>query len=148
VENGEDFDASAELAGLDAATSGYATAMPGEGWYHLALGVGAGMVVAAQGLSSPWSWILPLAFVLSVPLFMAWWRKSHGWWVPGYGPERTRWVVVLMAVVLASLAFVSFMADAVWVSVIMGAIAAVVVAALGFVWMHVWRRGLKAVPAP
>lgn len=147
MENDEDFDASADLAGLDAATAGYASAMPGEGWYHLALGVVIGAIVTAQGLSSPWSWVLPLAALFTVPLLIAWWRASHGWWVSGYKPERTRWVIAVMAVAYLGLAFVSFIADSVWVSVVMGIIAALVITVTGFVWMIVWRRGLKAVDA-
>lgn len=147
MENDEGLDAAEELAGLDAATSGYATATAGEGWYHLALGFGVGVIVTAQGLSSPWSWILPLAFLVTLPLFIGWWRRSHGWWVSGYGPARTRWVVALMAVAYVGLAFASFVAESVWVSVMLGAIAAVVITASGFVWMFVWRRGLKAAGA-
>lgn len=143
MENDGSLDAAQNLADLDAATSGYATPTAGEGWYHLALGVCAGVMVTAQGLPSPWSWILPLAFLATLPLFIGWWRRSHGWWVSGYGPARTRWVVALMALAYVGLAFVSFAADSVWVSVMMGAITAVVVAVSGFVWMLVWRRGLK-----
>jgi hypothetical protein len=147
MENDERLDAAQSLAGLDAATSGYATPTAGEGWYHLALGVCAGVMVTAQGLPSPWSLILPLVFLATVPVFMGWWRRSHGWWVSGYGPARTRWVVALMTVALLGLMFVSFVVDSVWVSVTMGAIAAVVITASGFVWMSVWRRGLKAAGA-
>lgn len=144
MENDNSLDAAEALAGLDAATAGYAPAMAGEGWYHLALGVCLGVMVTAQGLPSPWSWILPLAFLASLPLFIGWWRRSHGWWVSGYGPARTRWVVALMVVAYAGLAFVSFAANSVWVSVMMGAITAVVITVAGFAWMRVWRRGLKA----
>lgn len=143
MENDEVFDPAVELAGLDSATAGYASAAPGEGWYHLALGVGAGIVVAAQGLSSPWSWILPLVFLFTVPLLVSWWRTSHGWWVSGYGPKRTRWVVALMAIAFVGLGFLSDVTESVWVSVFAGAVAAAVITATGFVWMHVWRRGLK-----
>lgn len=143
MENDESLDAAESLVGLDAATSGYATATAGEGWYHVVLGVCAGVMVMAQGLPSPWSWILPLAFLATLPLFIGWWRRSHGWWVSGYGPARTRWVVALMALAYVGLAFVSFAANSVWVSVTMGAITAAVVTVSGFVWMLVWRRGLK-----
>ncbi|GGD78990.1 hypothetical protein [Microbacterium murale] len=147
MENDDSHDAAQDLASLDAATAGYATAMAGEGCYHVALGVGVGAVVTSQGLASPWSWILPLVFLATLPLFIGWWRRSHGWWVSGYGPARTRWVVALMVVAYVGLSFVSFAADSVWVSAIMGAITAVVVAAAGFVWMFVWRRGLTAADA-
>lgn len=147
MENDERLDAAQDLAGVDAATSGYAAATAGESWYHVALGVCAGAMVTAQGLSSPWSWILPLVFLATLPLFIGWWRRSHGWWVSGYGPARTRWVIALMVVAYVGLSFVSFAADSVWVSAIMGAITAVVVAAAGFVWMFVWRRGLTAAAA-
>ncbi|MDQ0645433.1 hypothetical protein [Microbacterium murale] len=147
MENDEGRDAARDLANLDAATAGYATVTAREGVYHLALGVGAGAIVTAQGLSSPWSWILPLVFLASVPLFIGWWRRSHGWWVSGYAPARTRWVVALMAVAYVGLAFASFILDSVWVSVLMGAIAALVITAAGFVWMVVWRRGLKTAEA-
>lgn len=147
MENDKRRDAAQDLAALDDATSGYATATTGEGLYHLALGVGAGATVTAQGLPSPWSWILPLAFLATVPLFIGWWRRSHGWWVSGYGPARTRWVVALMALAYVALAFVSFAADSVWVSVMMGAITAVVITVAGYAWMVVWRRGLKVADA-
>lgn len=144
METNEPFDAASELAELDEATAGYAKPTAGESVYHLALGVVGGLVVFAQGLSSPWSWILPLAALFAIVLLIGWWRSSHGWWVSGYAPTRTRWVVVVMAVTFVLLALASFMMNSVWVSVVAGVVAAAVTTGLGFVWMLVWRRGLNA----
>lgn len=147
MENEEYVDPSAALASLDDAAAGYAQAVPGEGWYHVALGLGAGLMVIAQGLTSPWSWILAVAFFGSVPLLVGWWRRSHGWWVSGYVPARTRGVVALMAVALVGLMGASFLAHSVWTSVVLGGVAAIVVTMAGFAWMRVWRRGLAVAEA-
>lgn len=143
MENESGFDANAELAALGAATRGYGNARPGEAWYHLILGLGAGVVVAAQGFSMPWSILAPLAIVLTIPALIAWWRSTHGWWVSGYGPTKARWIAIAMVPILGAAAFWSFVADNLLVSIIAGAAAAAAVTLLGFAWMAVWRREIR-----
>lgn len=148
MENDHRIDPAADLAGLDRATAGYAAATPGEGWYHALLGVGAGLAVVSQGLLTPWSIVLPLAFILTIPLFIHWWRTSHGWWVSGYTPRRARWVAAVLICVMLGLAVLSLTAHSLWVSIAAGVATAVIVTALGFVWMRVWRKGLRTTDAP
>lgn len=144
METNGSFDAASELASIDDATAGYAKPLAGESVYHLSLGIALGLVVVTQGLSSPWTWILPPAALLIIVFLVGWWRRSHGWWVSGYVSGPTRWVVAAMAVVFFSLGLLSFMVDSVWVSVAAGVVVAAVTAALSFVWMIIWRRGLSA----
>lgn len=131
------------LARLDAVATTYADVPPGEGWYHAALGAGAGVFIASQGLSQPWATVVALAFLLVLPLFIAWWRRTHGWWVSGYTGGATLWVTALMLVVLAATAMWSYLAAELWMSLAAGAIAFIVVTALGFLWMRVWRRRMR-----
>lgn len=131
------------LARLDAVATSYADAPRGEGWYHVALGAGAGVFIASQGFPQPWAMVVALAFVLAIPLFIAWWRRTHGWWVSGYTGGATLWVTSLMLVVLAATAMWSYLAAELWMNVAAGAIACIAVSALGFLWMRVWRRQMR-----
>ncbi|MEV7799597.1 hypothetical protein AB0O14_10935 [Microbacterium foliorum] len=128
------------LARLDAVSTTYADAPRGEGWYHVALGGGAGVLIASQGFPQPWASLVAVAFIITIPLFISWWRRTHGWWVSGHTGGATRWVTALMVVALAATALWSYLASELWVSLAAGAIACIAVSALGFLWMRVWRR--------
>lgn len=131
------------LARLDAVATTYADAPRGEGWYHVVLGIGAGLFIAAQGLPQPWASLSAVVMIVLLPLFIAWWRRTHGWWVSGYTTGPTLWVTALMLVALLATALWSYLALELWMSIAAGAIACISVSALGFVWMRVWRRGLR-----
>ena len=132
------------LAHVEAVATTYADAPRGEGWYHLALGFGAGVFVMAQGLTQPWALIVSFAFILLVPLFITWWRRTHGWWVSGYTGGATMWVSGLTLVALAGTAIWSYLSPDFWTSLVAGAAAFIAVSTLGFVWMRVWRHQLQA----
>ena len=76
-------DPHATLARLDEVATTYIDAPRGEGLYHVALGLGAGIFIASQGLPQPWASLVAVAFILVMPAFIAWWRRTHGWWVSG-----------------------------------------------------------------
>lgn len=136
-------DPHASLARLDAVATTYTDAPRGEGWYHLALGLGAGVFIASQGFPQPWALIVAVGFVVLIPLFIAWWRRTHGWWVSGYTGGATLWVTGVMLVALVSTALWSYLASDIGTSIAAGAIACIAVTASGFVWMRVWRRRLE-----
>lgn len=136
-------DPHATLARLDAVATTYTDAPRGEGWYHVALGVGAGIFIASQGLDQPWASLVAVAFILVMPAFIAWWRRTHGWWVSGYTGGATRWVTGLMLVALVATGFWSYLSADIWSSIAAGLTACIAVTASGFIWMRVWRRRLR-----
>jgi len=140
MESNERADAAAQLGRLASVRDDYAVGKRGEGWYHIALGVAAGAMITAQGMAQPWGILVTLAFLLSIPAFIAWWRRQHGWWVSGYSPRQARWVAVAMGLALAACLAWSYLAPSIWGSLCAGVVAATIVAALGFAWMAVWRR--------
>ncbi len=131
------------LARLDAVAMTYADAPSGEGWYHVALGAGAGVFIASQGFPQPWATVVTVGFILVIPLFIAWWRRTHGWWVSGYNGGATLWVTALTVVALAATGIWSYLASELWMNLVAGAIACIAVSALGFLWMWVWRRQMR-----
>lgn len=144
MENDAEFDAAADLASLHGAVDGYATPTKGEWLYHLALGLGAGVMVLAQGMDAPWSLILSLVFLMMIPLLISWWRATHGWWVSGYAPRATRGVMVVLLLGFVAAALWSFVASNVLISAGLAAATTALVTILGFVWMRVWRRSLAS----
>lgn len=147
MERDEQADAAEQLRRLASARNDYASAKRGEGWYHVALGAATGAMITAQGMPQPWGILVTLVFLLSIPTFIAWWRRSHGWWVSGYSPRRARWVAIGMALALVACAVWSYLSSSIWGSVSAGMLAAIVVAAMGFAWMAVWRREVRSTEA-
>ncbi|GAA4190405.1 hypothetical protein GCM10022219_07720 [Microbacterium oryzae] len=144
MESDEGVDAASQLGRLASVRDDYAVGKRGEGWYHVALGVAAGVLITAQGMDQPWGILVTLAFLLSIPAFITWWRREHGWWVSGYSPRRARWVAAATGLVLVACLAWSYLAPSIWGSLWAGFVAALVVAALGFAWMAVWRREVRS----
>lgn len=80
---------------------------------------------------------------VAVPLLMAWWKRSHGWWISGMTPRSTGWVTGLLVLVLGGALLSSFLIDSLWVSAGLAVATVVVVTVLGGIWMRVWRAGLS-----
>lgn len=138
------------LAAIQAARQ----AVPGEMRYPLAYdlvyGVVCGVLVAAQGLPMPWSF-LALAFGLAgLALMVRSWRSKHGWWVSGYSPRRARWVAIGLAVVLVGLMGLSLWgrrAGIAWTPLATGGAGFLAAIVGGRLWMRVWRRELAEAKA-
>lgn len=113
--------------------------------YDILYGAICALLVAGQGLPTPWS-LLVLAFSLSgLALLVSSWRKRFKWWVGGYSPRRARWVAVVMAVLFLGLIGLSLYGrfqGPDWLFLVSGAIGFVSAIVGSRVWMRVWRKEL------
>ncbi|HYC69126.1 hypothetical protein [Brevundimonas sp.] len=113
--------------------------------YDLAYGAVCALLVAGQGLPTPWSVIvLPIALGGLAALVM-WWRKTYGWWVSGYSPKRARWVAFGLVGVFLGLVGLSLYGRVVgpsWLYLVSGGIAFVASIAASRLWLRVWRKEL------
>ncbi|MDG2528118.1 hypothetical protein [Caulobacter endophyticus] len=116
-------------------------------WYHPALGLLMGGLVAVQGQAFPLMIGYYLAFLLGLALLVRAYKRHTGMWVSGYRAGRTRWVAVGLAVLTA----LSILLSA-WLArdhalaaapFVIGAIAASAVTIGGFVWEAAFRRDLR-----
>lgn len=114
--------------------------------YDIAYGGVCALLVAGQGMPSPWSFIvLPIALG-GLALMVAWWRKRVGWWVNGYSPKRARWVAFGLLVLFFALMGLSLYGKYVgpwWLFLVSGAIGWIGAALAGRLWMRVWRKEMS-----
>lgn len=116
------------------------------GW-DLAYGAICGGLVASQGLPTPWAMLALVIALAGLAICVQWWRNRVGWWVSGYSPKRARWVAIGLAVILIALMGLSIWgkhAGMVWMPLATGAAGFVSAIIGGRLWMHVWKRELKA----
>lgn len=140
-------DALRMLAEVEAANSDLAERAKAPVWYHPALGLLVGGVVAAQGLPTVGKIAAYLVFAAGLFLLMRAYKRHTGLWINGYRAGRTRWVAGSLAL-LATLG----MLMAVWLqrergltaaSMVFGALIAVIVTIGGFVWEAAFRADLR-----
>ena len=112
-------------------------------WYHAALGVLVGGVVAIQAAPLPWVFASYAVFLVGIALLIRAYRKHTGMWIPGYRAGRTRWVAVGGAAAVAAI-----MLAAVWLerdAGVRGAYAAAGVLVAGLVMLkgHLWEKAYR-----
>ena len=115
------------------------------GW-DLAYGAICGLMVASQGLPTPWAMLALVIALAGLAICVQWWRNRVGWWVSGYSPKRARWVAIGLAVVLIALMGLSIWGKAAsisWMPLATGAAGFVLAIVGGRLWMHVWKRELS-----
>ena len=140
-------DAARMLAELDTARSELARRAVAPVWYHPALGLQIGGLVAVQG--QPFVILYPYYVLFGLGLWglVTAYKRRTGMWINGYRPGRTRWVAMGLAVLVAAvmLGSVILMRTFGWTAapLIGGAIAAVITTAAGFLWEAAFRRDLK-----
>ena len=71
--------------------------------YDIAYGLCYGLLVAGQGLPTPWSALILVVSLAGLAGLIQWWKQKHGWWVSGYSPGRARLAAIGLAVVLMGL---------------------------------------------
>ena len=142
-----DEDALRMLAEVEAANADMAERAKAPVWYHPALGLLIGGIVAAQGLPAVGKIGAYLVFAAGLSLLMRAYKRHTGMWINGYRAGRTRWVAVGLAV-LATLG----MLIAVWLQrergltaapLVFGALIGVIVTIGGFVWEAAFRADLR-----
>lgn len=135
------------LAEVEAANADLARRAKAPLWYHPALGLLVGALIAVQG--QPTSILLAFyaAYIAGLALLVRAYKRHTGLWVSGYRAGRTRWV----ALGLATLTMIGGVI-AVWLlrergltaaPLIFGAIVAVIVTVGGFVWEAAFRADLR-----
>ncbi len=140
-------DAARMLAELEAANADLARRARAPVWYHPALGLLVGAVVAVQGQAVPLALGAYAVFAVGLLLLVKEYKRRTGLWVSGYRAGRTRWIAVGLAV-MTSLAILGAALLArehglTAAPFILGAVVAAIVTAGGFVWEAAFRRDLR-----
>ena len=113
--------------------------------YDLAYGLCCGLLVAGQGLPTPWSALVLVVSLAGLVSLIHGWKQKYGWWVSGYSPKRARWAAIGLAVVLIGLMGVSIWgktAGIAWAPLATGAAGFVAAIVGGRIWMAIWKREL------
>lgn len=142
-----DEDALRMLAEVEAANADIAERAKAPTWYHPALGLLVGGLIAVQGQPIPVMIGFYVLYAIGLVLLVRAYKRRTGMWVSGYRAGRTRWV----AVGLATLAMVAGLIS-IWLlrergltaaPLVFGAIVAVIVTIGGFVWEAAFRADLR-----
>lgn len=142
-----DEDALRMLAEVEAANADLAKRAKAPLWYHPALGLLIGALIAVQGQPTPILLAFYATYIVGLALLVRAYKRHTGLWVSGYRAGRTRWV----ALGLAALTTIGGVI-AVWLlrergltsaPLVFGAIVAVIVTIGGFVWEAAFRADLR-----
>ncbi|MCY1645686.1 hypothetical protein OVA11_00975 [Caulobacter sp. SL161] len=142
-----DEDALRMLAEVQAAGEDLARRARAPVWYHPALGLLMGGLIAVQTQPLLLVFGYYALFVLGLLLLVRAYKRHTGLWINGYRAGRTRWVALIM-VALVALA----MLLAVWLvrergltlaPLVFGALVAVLVAMGGQIWQAAFRADLR-----
>jgi len=140
-------DAARMLAEVEAANIDLARRARAPVWYHPALGLLMGAVVAVQGQAVPLMLAVYAVFVVGLLLLVKAYKRRTGLWVSGYRAGRTRWVAVGLAVAAALAVLGSALLvrerGLVAAPFVLGAVIAAIVTAGGFAWEVAFRRDLR-----
>lgn len=139
-------DAARMMAEIRAANAELARRAVAPGWYHAALGLLMGGLVAVQGAPLPAVYGYYLVFGLGCWLLVRAYRRRTGLWISGYRAGRTRWVAIGLAVLfgLIMVGGVHLRREGLaWATLAGGAVAAVVVTIGGYAWEAAFRRDLR-----
>jgi len=141
------LDAARMLAEVEAANADLARRARAPVWYHPALGLLIGAVVAVQGQAVPLMLGVYAVFVVGLLLLVKAYKRRTGLWVSGYRAGRTRWVAVGLAVATALAVLGSALLvrerGLVAAPFVLGAVVAVIVTIGGFAWEAAFRRDLR-----
>ncbi|PHY17981.1 hypothetical protein [Caulobacter sp. BP25] len=140
-------DALRMLAEVEAANADMAERAKAPVWYHPALGLLIGGLIAVQGQPVPIMLAFYAAYIVGLVLLVRAYKRHTGLWISGYRAGRTRWV----ALGLAALAMVGGLIS-IWLvrergltlaPLVFGGLTAVIVTIGGFVWEAAFRADLR-----
>jgi O-antigen/teichoic acid export membrane protein len=142
-----DPDASRMLAEVQAANAELAKRAVAPIWYHPALGLMVGGLIAVQGSELTFLGAYYAVFSIGLVMLMAAYKKHTGLWINGYRPGRTRVVAIGLAVAVTLIMWGSLWlhrsAGVTWAMLLGGGVSAVITTAGGFVWEAAFRRDLR-----
>jgi len=142
-----DPDASRMLAEVQAANAELAKRAVAPIWYHPALGLMVGGLIAVQGSELTFLGAYYAVFSIGLVMLMAAYKKHTGLWINGYRPGRTRVVAIGLAVTVTLIMWGSLWlyrsAGVTWAMVLGGGVSAVITTAGGFLWEAAFRRDLR-----
>lgn len=140
-------DALRMLAEVEAAKADMAQRAKAPTWYHPALGLLIGGLIAVQGQPVQVMLGFYAVYIAGLVLLMRAYKRHTGLWINGYRAGRTRWVAfglaglgMLGAVISIWLVRERGLTQAPFV---FGAIVAVIVTIGGFVWEAAYRADLR-----
>jgi hypothetical protein len=140
-------DAARMLAEVEAAKAELARRAVAPAWYHPALGLLMGGLVAVQAAPLPLVLAYYAIFGVGCWRLVAAYRRRTGMWINGYRPGRTRLVALLLAAVFAAIMLACVYAHRelglAWAPYAGGAVVAILVTIGGFVWEAAFRRDLR-----
>ncbi|MFY8208724.1 MAG: hypothetical protein ACOVOE_05215 [Caulobacter sp.] len=142
-----DEDALRMLAEVEAANADLAERAKAPVWYHPALGLLIGALIAVQGQPTPILAAVYAACIVGMVVLVRAYKRHTGLWIGGYRAGRTRWVALGLATLVTIGGVI-----AVWLlrergltaaPLVFGAIVAVIVTIGGFVWEAAFRADLR-----
>jgi protein-S-isoprenylcysteine O-methyltransferase Ste14 len=142
----QDPDAREALASIQAAREGLNDRLAPSLAYDLTCAGFWAVVVAGQGLQTPWSYYsLAIAFA-GLALCLRWWKSRHGFSAINATPgtRRVGTVMVVLLLLLMAVSMWSKGAAMTWIPLATGAVAFVVAMVCGRVWMRAYRKELRA----
>lgn len=142
-----DNDPATMLAEVRAANEELAKRAVAPVWYHPALGLLVGGLMAVQGADLSFVGAYYAAFSIGLVMLVAAYKKHTGLWINGYRSGRTRVVAIGLAltvtlIMLGSL-WLQRSAGVTWAMVLGGAITAIITTAAGFLWEAAFRHDLR-----
>jgi hypothetical protein len=121
-------------------------------WYHPALGLLVGGLVAVQAAAPAVSIAFLALFFAGLALLIRAYQRHTGMWISGMRRGRTRWLAVATAAVIMVLMLGSIWLrqerGLAWAPVAAGAIAAVLMTLAGFAWEAAYRTDLAGELTP
>ena len=142
-----DGEAARMLAEVRAANTELARRAVAPVWYHPALGLLMGGLVAVQGENLVLTFAYYPVFGLGCWLLARAYRRRTGLWINGYRSGRTRWVTVTLAVIFTAImltcAYARRKLGVDWATYAGGAVVATLTTIAGFVWEAAFRRDLR-----
>lgn len=142
-----DEDARRMLAEVEAANADLAERAKAPTWYHPALGLLIGGLIAVQALPIPFMVAFYVVYVAGLGLLVRAYKRHTGMWINGYRAGRTRWVAVGLAALATLGGLISL-----WLvrergltlaPLAFGGLIAVIVTIGGFVWEAAFRADLR-----
>lgn len=107
------------------------------------------ILVAGQGLQTPWSYYTLAVAFAGLALCLRWWKTRHGFSAINATPgtRRVGTVMVVLLLLLMAVSMWSKSTGMAWIPLATGATGFVVAVVCGRVWVWAYRKDLRASPS-